>query len=92
MVFVTTDITWHSIPGYSSYEINNKGVVRIAMNAPIAEERGKLMRLDAFVPDKSKPDEISETYTLFSDEPLLRLVSKDRLLKAAFNQIHPYEL
>ena len=76
---MTTD-TWYSIPGYSSYEINRDGVVRIAMNAPIAEERGELMRLDTFVPDKSKPDEVSETYTLKSDEPLLRLISKEDLL------------
>ena len=75
-----TSDTWYSIPGYSSYEINSDGAVRIAMDAPITEERGELMRLDTFVPDKSKPDEVSETYTLKSDEPLLRLVSKEKLL------------
>ena len=78
-----TTTTWYSIPGYSSYEINRDGVVRIAMDAPIAEERGELMRLDTFVPDKSKPNEISETYTLKSDEPLLRLISKEDLLSLA---------
>jgi len=77
---MTTDTIWYPIPGYSSYEINRDGVVRIAMNAPITEERGELMRLDTFIPDKSKPNEVSETYTLKSDEPLLRLISKDKLL------------
>ena len=77
---MTTETTWYPIPGYSSYEINRDGAVRTAMNALIAEERGELMRLDTFIPDKSKPDEVTETYKLISDEPLLRLISKEDLL------------
>jgi hypothetical protein len=80
---MTTD-SWHKIPGYSRYEINREGVVRIAMDSPIAEERGELMRLNRFVPDKSKPDEVSETYMLISDKEGLRIDSKQRLLEAAF--------
>ena len=76
---MTTD-TWVTIPGYSRYEINFDGAVRIAMDAPIVEQRGQLMPLNVFVPDKSKPDDISETYKLISDEPLFRLVSKEDLL------------
>ena len=77
---MTTDTTWYSIPGYSRYEINSDGVVRISINSPIPKNRGELMRLDVFVPDKSKPDEVSETYTLKSDEEGVRLISKERLL------------
>ena len=80
---MTTD-TWVSIPDYSHYEINRDGVVRITMDAPIAEERGELMRLDTFIPDKSKPDEVSETYVLKNDTQGFRVITKELLLKAAF--------
>lgn len=77
---------WVRIPGYSPYEINREGVVRIAMDSPIAEERGKLMRLDTFVPDKSKPDEVSETYILKSDTDGFRVIGKDELLARALGR------
>ena len=80
-LYIHAKNNWQSIPGYSSYEINCDGVVRIAMNAPIVEERGELVPLNVFVPDKSKPDQVTETYKLISDEPLLKLISKDDLLK-----------
>ena len=77
---------WVRILGYSSYEINQEGVVRIAIDAPIAEERGELMRLDRFVPDKSKPDEVEETYKLISDTEGLRVIGKGDLLARAFDR------
>lgn len=80
---------WHRIPGYSSYEINREGVVRIAMDAPIAEEQGELIRLDTFVPDKSKPEEVTETYVLRSDTEGFRVIGKSDLLEETFNPQPP---
>ena len=80
---MTTD-TWVSIPGYSSYEINSDGVVRVVGSK-------KLYPLDTFVPDKSKPDEVSETYTLRHDEEGFRLISKQRLLDVVFKGIGSIE-
>jgi len=81
---MTTDTTWYPIPGYSRYEINRDGNVRISINSSIPEERGELMRLRTFVPDKSKPDEITETYLLKSDEEGFKVMRKSELLDSAF--------
>ena len=77
---------WVRILGYSSYEINREGVVRIAMDAPIAKERGEIIPLHTFVPDKSKPDDVSETYTLRSDTEGFRVIGKGDLLARAFDR------
>ena len=79
-----TTATWFPIPGYSSYEINSDGVVRVI-------ESGNIYPLDTFVPDKSKPDEVSETYTLRHDEEGFRLISKQRLLDVIFKGIGSIE-
>ena len=81
---MTTETTWHTIPGYSSYEINSDGVLRVV-------ESGKLMRLRTFVPDKSKPDEVSETYTLRHDEEGFIVAGKQHLLDVVFKGIDPIE-
>ena len=75
---MTTETTWLPIPGYSSYEINSDGVVRVI-------ESGNLYPLDTFVPDKSKPDEVSETYLLRHDEEGFRVVSKQHLVHEIFH-------
>ena len=79
-----TTATWYSIPGYSSYEINSDGVVRVV-------ESKNLYPLDTFVPDKSKPDEISETYTLRHDEEGFIVAGKQHLLDVVFKGIDPIE-
>lgn len=79
-----TTATWLPIPGYSSYEINSDGVVRVI-------ESGNLYPLDTFVPDKSKPDEVSETYTLRHDEEGFIVAGKQHLLDVAFKGIDPIE-
>ena len=88
---MTTETTWYPIPGYSSYEINSDGVVRIAMTSSHVHERGKLYPLDTFVPDKSKPDEVSETYTLRHDEEGFTVAGKQHLLDVVFKGIDPIE-
>lgn len=87
---MTTE-TWLSIPGYSSYEINSDGVVRIVMTSSHTHERGMIIPLKTFVPDKSKPDEVSETYTLRHDEEGFRLIGKQRLLDVVFKGIGSIE-
>ncbi len=81
---MTTETTWSLIPGYSSYEINSDGVVRHV-------ESGKLMPLKTFVPDKSKPDEVNESYTLRHDEYGFRVIEKQRLLDVIFKGIGEIE-
>ena len=81
---MTTETTWYPIPGYSSYEITPDGVVRIA-------DSRKLYPLDIFVPDKSKPDEVSETYTLRHDEEGFIVAGKQHLLDVVFKGIDPIE-
>lgn len=80
---MTTETPWYPIPGYSRYEINSDGVVRISINSSIPEERGELMRLNTFIPDKSQPDKVIESYILISDDGV-RTVSKNVLLDSVF--------
>ena len=87
---VETD-AWVPIPGYSNYEITSDGVVRIVMTSSHVHQRGMIIPLDTFVPDKSKPDEVSETYTLKHDEEGFRLISKQRLLDVIFKGIGSIE-
>lgn len=80
---MTTETTWYPIPGYSRYEITRDGTVRISINSSIPEERGELMKLDTFIPDKSQPDKVVESYVLISDDGV-RTVRKSMLLDTAF--------
>ena len=72
---------WYPIPGYSRYEINCEGLVRISINSPIADERGELIRLGVFIPDKSQPHKVVESYILISDKDGVRTVRKQVLLE-----------
>ena len=77
-------MTWYPIPGYSSYEINSDGVVRVV-------ESKKLYPLHTFVPNKSKPNEVVESYTLRHDEYGFRVIEKQRLLDVIFKGIGEIE-
>ena len=73
--------SWFDIPHYPFYEINCEGTVRVRLDHPMEEHRGTIMPVRTFVPDKSKPDVIIESYLLISDEGP-RTVRKSVLLKS----------